>query len=377
MSERQVFISHSARDAELVNSLVTLLKAGVGMREEQYFYTSGAGAAVAPGDDFVARIRDELVDCKLAIELITPSYLESRFCLCELGAVWVSTKQNFPIRTPSVDANDLDGVLGNIQVPQVEECLDDLAQRVGDVLGVKFTLANWNGAKKDFLNDLEDILAKIPPGRQVSFEEYSRVANLVAETETKLNKSQEALRKAVTLGDKLDYSLAAIPPLLRMLNDIPVAAEEDRRALVDELELSVVQYAYQLYGRRDLRAVVWHHVDGQFEASRSRFGWKGPLAAPDADRVKALCDLLRQFRDIWVDDPLRPDHAESLRFGGCDQNFPSFVLVPLIAGDRNLGFLEVGAPAGNPLTGEDVQPVAILAAMLAGGLAAQVAPNLL
>jgi GAF domain-containing protein len=352
-----------------VDALVKLLKTGVGMREGQYFYSSGPGTAVAAGDDFVARIRTELVGCDLAIELITPSYLESRFCLCELGAVWVSTKANFPIRTPSVSSMDLDGVLGNIQAPEISHCLDDLAERVRDVLRVTFTVANWNRSKQEFLDDLETLLSQIPSGRYIPFEEYSRVTTLLAETEMRLGKSQEIFRKAVTLGDKLSYGLEYTPPLLLKLNEISVAPPQHRQHLVNELELTVVHFAYQLYGRSGLRAVVWHYVDGQFEPGRGRFGWGKPISAPDADRAIALKALLDDFDRVWVDDREKPEHSASLRFGSSDDSFPSFLLVPLIAGDRNLGFLEVGAPATLPLTEEDFRPVEIFAAVLACGLA--------
>jgi hypothetical protein len=63
---------------------------GVGLREEDYFCSDLPGTGVKPGQDFVDRIREELHGTELVVEIITPSYLESKFCLCELGGLWVT-----------------------------------------------------------------------------------------------------------------------------------------------------------------------------------------------------------------------------------------------------------------------------------------------
>lgn len=80
----KVFISHAAADKKLADHLLDLLQTGVDVPRRQIFCTSLEGMGVPKGTTFVEWIRQELVDAKLVVALITPTYFESIFCLCEL-----------------------------------------------------------------------------------------------------------------------------------------------------------------------------------------------------------------------------------------------------------------------------------------------------
>ena len=69
----------------------------MGLRDEDHFCSDLPGTAVNPGQDFVDRIRAELSGTVLAVEVVTPSYLESKFCLCELGRAMGHNEAEFPV----------------------------------------------------------------------------------------------------------------------------------------------------------------------------------------------------------------------------------------------------------------------------------------
>lgn len=54
------------------------------------------------GVDFVDYMREELTGAQLVLQLITPSFFESAFCLCELGAQWGMGLPCFPLVVPPV-----------------------------------------------------------------------------------------------------------------------------------------------------------------------------------------------------------------------------------------------------------------------------------
>lgn len=91
-----VFISHSSVDEEFARALTrTLTESGL-LADEQVFCTSVDGFGVPPGVDFIATIRHHLEQTTVALPLITPAYLESRFCGWELGALWAAGKRMIP-----------------------------------------------------------------------------------------------------------------------------------------------------------------------------------------------------------------------------------------------------------------------------------------
>lgn len=86
-----VFISHSTKNRELVEQFVEFLKLGMGVENSRIFCTSENGT-LPTGRNFVEIIRQEVQEREMVIALITPEYLQSRFCMMELGAAWVEAQ---------------------------------------------------------------------------------------------------------------------------------------------------------------------------------------------------------------------------------------------------------------------------------------------
>ena len=86
-----IFVSFSGEDTDLSDALVRLLKEGADFRESDIFSFRKPGNLI-PGRDFIPVIREKLALCDKVILLITKNYLNSYFCLAELGAAWALEK---------------------------------------------------------------------------------------------------------------------------------------------------------------------------------------------------------------------------------------------------------------------------------------------
>lgn len=94
----RVFISHSSKNKELVERFVEFLQLGMGVMKEDIFCTMFP-EHLTTGKEFMDKIRTELQECETVISIITEEYLQSTFCLIEMGAAWVMSKNYFPLIT--------------------------------------------------------------------------------------------------------------------------------------------------------------------------------------------------------------------------------------------------------------------------------------
>ena len=94
----RVFISHSSKNKELVERFVEFLQLGMGVIKEDIFCTMFP-EHLTTGKEFMDKIRTELQECETVISIITEEYLQSAFCLIEMGAAWAMSKNYFPLIT--------------------------------------------------------------------------------------------------------------------------------------------------------------------------------------------------------------------------------------------------------------------------------------
>ncbi|MEO3944686.1 toll/interleukin-1 receptor domain-containing protein [Gorillibacterium sp. CAU 1737] len=94
------FFSHSERDKELTEEIIDLLQLGMNIPSQDIFCSSLGNIPI--GDEFPNAIKMKIQSSKVFFCLITPNFLTSKFCLCELGAAWITEKLIIPIiATPS------------------------------------------------------------------------------------------------------------------------------------------------------------------------------------------------------------------------------------------------------------------------------------
>lgn len=148
----RIFISHAHADAALAEPLLELLRLGAGAGQADIFCSSLPGHDIPPGARWLDVLANELDGCELVVLLITPAYLESTFCMCELGALWIKAIPNVPLAVPPVEPGDLTGILGQTQVLSLSrtEALDQLGMAVAGALDTQLNPSTWNRRQAAF-----------------------------------------------------------------------------------------------------------------------------------------------------------------------------------------------------------------------------------
>ncbi len=102
----KIFISHSSKDAVLVERFSEFLQMGMNLHQNDIFCTSMQGT-LPTGEDFITAIKNSMAECKATIFLLTEAYMDSPFCLAELGAAWALGQTIFPLVVPPLTFDDI------------------------------------------------------------------------------------------------------------------------------------------------------------------------------------------------------------------------------------------------------------------------------
>lgn len=130
--EEKVFISHSAKDKEYAEELVHLLLS-FGMDRNKILCTSVPGVQLEVGTpDFLIAIKDYLKNSPLFICMFSQNYLDSPICLCEMGAAWITSKEQRLILTPETEytlaANTIIGKSNGMKIDERHR-IDELIEQ--------------------------------------------------------------------------------------------------------------------------------------------------------------------------------------------------------------------------------------------------------
>ncbi len=175
---REIFISHSAEDKILVGPFVDLLQTGMNISIENIFCSSIPSSGIPSGQDFVDYIKNKLKDARVVIPIITRKFFASQFCLCEMGATWISGKRFLPLLVPPLTYGDIKGVLLRTQVTYINEpdkldsWVDDFCKAMGME---KLSFARWGEKRDEFLKDLSEIIPRLEAPSIVPQNQHQKV----------------------------------------------------------------------------------------------------------------------------------------------------------------------------------------------------------
>lgn len=161
--KKSVFISHAVKNKELADQLVDLLETGVGISDSEIFCSSLEGLGIPSGVNFVEFIKEKILNPKVVILLISQDYIQSQFCLAELGATWALSHKVVPILVPPLEYKDIKAVLTGIQLVRVND-RDGLNQMQSDLLehlsisGKPF--ARWESKRNKFIKSIAGLLVE-------------------------------------------------------------------------------------------------------------------------------------------------------------------------------------------------------------------------
>ncbi len=149
----KIFISHSTRDASLVELIVDLLKAS-DLHEEEIRCTSVHRHGLPIGAKIADVLRSDIEECEIIIAVLTKDALDSLNVLLELGAGWGLDKRLVPITGPGIHLEGLPQWLSEKHGMRWDhkECWEDFDRDVFRPLGktIKF--------KKRFRGAIEKLI---------------------------------------------------------------------------------------------------------------------------------------------------------------------------------------------------------------------------
>ena len=157
------FVSHAAKDEELVEEFVDLVQVGIGVHPDDIFCSSLPGMKIPTGKAFVEYIKSQVTNPELVLLLITPEFLRSQFCNNEVGASWALSLPIHPLLVPPIDYSDVQGVLAGMQVGKLndKESLNDLRDDITHKFGLTpFRTSHWERKRDKFLAKLMSLLGE-------------------------------------------------------------------------------------------------------------------------------------------------------------------------------------------------------------------------
>ncbi|WP_164002388.1 toll/interleukin-1 receptor domain-containing protein [Pyxidicoccus caerfyrddinensis] len=283
MNESQIFVSHASPDVALVDALRDLMVVGMGVPQERIFCTSLEGTGIPEGQSFVPFIKSKLQTPALVLMVVTPSYYESAFCLCELGAAWAMAHNSFPLMIPPVDSDNLKAVLHGTQVGELtnEKALDRLFDRVKDALKIKgVPTATWNVKRDQFLKKLPRLLKGLAGFKKVDFGQY----------EAMRQNYEAASEELATANQRIEELEAQIEEIGKLKDKKEVAKIQRRGQRESELLDELTETARERLAR--LPDVVIEAMYYQFSG--------GHLAWPGFGEEEKRADMRRAVENTYL-----------------------------------------------------------------------------
>lgn len=135
--ELQIFISHSSEDKPIASALVELLKNALGIAPQAIRCTSVDGHRLSVGTKTEEHLRQEILNAKSFIALLTEHSLNSTWVLFELGARWGFDLPLAPVFAGGLTANQLHGPLPGLSGLSCDSDneIHQLVNNIADLLG--------------------------------------------------------------------------------------------------------------------------------------------------------------------------------------------------------------------------------------------------
>lgn len=169
----KVFISHSGQNKDIANALSVLIQTGAKVTD--VFCSSRPGDDILGGENFVDCINDNLKNCDIFIALFSPNYLDSQYCMIELGAAHAFKKNVIPLvmyGTGFDETTPLCTLLQGIAIND-DKKLGDISDSIRK-FGHDHKTTTWNTAQAEFIEKIISLLDKQISPNKVVYSEYEK-----------------------------------------------------------------------------------------------------------------------------------------------------------------------------------------------------------
>lgn len=305
-----IFISHAVADKALADKFVAFLKEAIGVPTKSIFCSSIDGQSIPLGDDFNEYMKKQIRSPKIVILLMTPRYMESWFCLMELGATWAKSLKALPIVVPPIKFNAVSSTLGLKQGWSIDNAakIIDLRQmiRETDVALEPRNEHDWDKKRAAWKVDLKKLLKNLAPATNVSASDHNIVQAKLAELQQELASLQDAYEEASETIEELKSvknTVAVKAIMSKKSASNPKIQFDEFLETISKLRPRVSINFYRnlimdLYNRA--ADIDWHDNDQQSDATSAiqykimesdepyAYLWDGKKLKNVADAVKAL-----------------------------------------------------------------------------------------
>ncbi|UXT93300.1 TIR domain-containing protein [Agrobacterium pusense] len=210
-SNGKVFISHAVSDRALARLMVNFLKEAVGVRDSDIFCTSLPGHSIPLTEDFNKYIRAQIEEPAIVVALLTPSYLESLFCLMELGAAWSRALKTLAVVAPGVSFDTVAKTLGSKQAWSINDHskLFEFRETFSGLQLEERSTATWEGKVAEWRKKLPGVLRGLPSARLV---EKTKVESALSDAEAATRAAEEeisSLKRQLSAMEEKNVTLQA------------------------------------------------------------------------------------------------------------------------------------------------------------------------
>ncbi len=277
-SGKRLFVSHAVADAAVVKAFVQLLESGIGVPILDIFCVSVKGQGITPGADFKNSIHQNLGKASSVVALISENFYNSAFCMCELGGVWLQSKDFIPILVPPATFSEMKAVLIGLQALRIDNSadLDQLRDELADRLGIKaLATPRWNDKRDEFLNALPSLLASLPQSPVVKRSILEKVEKEKIEYQESLREANDEIRRLKKINEKLAATKDASSVAAVLKTEMPC---------IDIFE-QTVDSAHAHLGKleRVTKEALFHYFIGESLplGGRAKFDWDDAKNALD------------------------------------------------------------------------------------------------
>lgn len=185
----KVFISHSSKDKDVILLFKDIiLKAGIGLSDDEIFFTSSPETGVPAGGNIPEYIKHKINDCDCAFLMISENYKGSEVCLNEMGAAMVLGKILIPVVLYNYDFDKVGWLIDRSLCVRIdhEERLDEIRDLFTEI-GQSTKTSVWNRARNKFILEVSQL------GRKDDACEIKGLLDYQIEIETNQNVYKESL----------------------------------------------------------------------------------------------------------------------------------------------------------------------------------------
>ena len=235
-----IFVSHAVADTKLAQLLTDFLKEAIGVPHDEIFCSSVAGHGVPVTEDFNKYMKQQIQHPELVLLLMTPAYMESSFCLMELGAAWAQSHKTLPIVVPPVSFSEVTKTLGLIQALDITKpsAVIDIRKAVK---ANKITLEKrddhvWEIKKTEWVKNSKKVVAKLKGSTKVAAEDHQIALDTISEHLDEIRGLEKLVDDKEILIEKLKgvKDKTAVNAILK-----EAAGDEDPEEIFDELMTDV------------------------------------------------------------------------------------------------------------------------------------------